>query len=123
MSAMVPPLSHRPFQKIVFCPLPTKVITELAKKSQTCFWTKLQSIPGFRGVCFLKPKPSKLESTTHILKIRDTQASKAQRLVTLSEATKQLPPLTSFLPFQRKALRTLSMALITQLGTFKAINR
>jgi hypothetical protein len=44
-------------------------------------------------------------------------------LVTISQETRQLPPLASFLPFQINSLLILSIDLTIQLGIFIAIRR
>ena len=56
-----------------------------------------------------------------ISRFRIPKPANSSGLCTFSQATRQQPPCTSRLPFQRKALRILLIALMNHLGTFNAI--
>jgi hypothetical protein len=68
---------------------------------------------------------SHLACSTQLLYIKFGIPSppRSSGLVTLSHATRQCPPFTSFLPFHKKPRRILSIAPITHLGTFMAMKR
>ena len=100
-------------KKIVFCLLPTKVTTKMAKKSWTCFWTlNSKSYHGLEGSVLWNQSHLSCNAQPMNRRFGTPRPPTHRGLVTISHATKQLPPLTSFQPFQRKAFLILSIALI-----------
>jgi hypothetical protein len=124
MSRILQSFSHLSDQQNMLHPLPTKEMTKLAN-SCLAYDSMGSSRPlqGLFGSIFCTHNHFICKAQLIYCRFRIPMPPRLSGLVTLSHVTKQLPSFTSFLPFQIKPRRSLSIDLITHLGTFMAMRR
>jgi len=110
------PCNQRSDQNNVFVPLPTAVVIEIADTTAVFRWTGMSKpAQGRSGLVFFYPKPSHLQHPSHDLEVWMPSPPSSSGCMTFPQATKQHPPLASFLPFHKKLL-ILSIAWMNHLG-------
>jgi len=116
------PWIQRSVQNRVREPSPTVVWTEAEKRASTLEWTlNKKSAQGLSGWVFLSQSHLRFKAHPRTSRLWIPRPPMLSGLQTLAQPTEQWPPLISFLPFHKKPLRILSIALITHLGHWSTI--
>ena len=98
------PSSHLSVQKQVFLPFPTSEVIATAKKALTCgeAWIGKKA-HGFSGSVFWSHIHLSRRAHPKLWRSEIPRPPNSGGRVTLGHAIRQCPPLTSFLPFHKKA--------------------
>jgi len=107
-----------------FFPFPTSETMATEKNALTCFgaWTgkKFQILSGS---VFCNQSQRKLRAQLSCCRFEMLRPPSLIDLVTLGQAMRQCPPLSSFRPFHKNPLLHLSIAFNAHGGRFKAISK
>ena len=123
-SIMRYPCSHLSSQKSVRVPSPTSVIMAIAKKALTCSGTWIGNMLHGRWGSVLCSHSQHIRSAHPMFFKSEMPSPPSSRgNITLPQATRQCPPLVSFLPRHRNPLLILSIAFVAHCGKSAAIIR
>ncbi|KAG2617813.1 hypothetical protein PVAP13_3NG258010 [Panicum virgatum] len=122
--SILQPCNQRSVQNKVFLPLPTVVTTDTANIAAVLGYVGTsRPAHGRSGLVFSNQSHRICNAQPIISRLWIPSPPRSRGLMTFSHATKQLPPLISFLPFHKKLLLILSTARMNHLGTLIAISR